>query len=234
MRSPLLLALLASASLSCTMPDPEGFQFECDWNEVFYEDDVDESDLCPERQVCRAGCCVSGEVEPTCHLLEGFGESGASAAGASCSGGCSDYSCKGSCPGESPASCLDEQSSGFPGGLCTWPCSNCDGFCAQLPGLAQGTCVSTCRTNEHCRKGYRCDCSQPSQGGGSASGCGCIPDCRSSPAACGEGRTVEGSRCDGTTGRCHPCLPLGQGCVEGPDCCSGNCCNGLCLDAACE
>lgn len=239
MRHACLLALLAAlgvAASACTMPELDGFQLECNWNDVIYEDrdsgdSASASDLCPDNQSCQAGCCVSGDMEPTCHLLLGFGEDGASPAGASCTGGCADYSCKGSCPGESAASCLDEKSTGFPGGICTWPCSNCNGFCAQLPGMAQGTCVSLCESDKHCRKGYRCDCSQPNEFGDSRAQCGCVPDCRrGSPDACGAGRKVEGDRCDNSTGRCYTCLPLGQGCVEGTDCCSGSCCGGLCQE----
>ena len=226
-----LLALGLGAG-ACTMPDRGDFQFECNWNDLHGEEDMNTEDLCPQDEFCRAGCCGSGAEEPVCHLLKGFGEEGASAAGASCTGGCADYSCKGTCPIEGNLSCLDEKSSGFPGGICTTPCANCDGFCGQPPGMQQ-TCVSQCERNEHCREGYRCDCSQPNQWGDGRMLCGCVPDCANSPGACGEGRRVDGSRCDGSTGRCYACLPSGQSCGEGSDCCSGNCCNGLCQDGAC-
>jgi hypothetical protein len=222
LRSLAVLFLLAS---SCTTPELDGFQLECNWNSQ-----QDNEQICPDGQVCRASCCVSGDTEPTCHLLQGFGESGATAAGVSCTGGCADYSCKGTCPGDSAMSCLDQQSTGFPGGICTQPCNNCDGVCAQLPGMGQGTCVSHCSTNDECRAGYRCSCNLPNQPGD----CGCVPDCANSPGACGEGRKVDGSRCDSSTGRCYACLPSSQSCSEGSDCCSGNCCAGLCQDGACQ
>ncbi len=99
---------------------------------------------CAGGQVCntRSGACEN----PT----SGGGGTGSQSLGESCAqnGDCAS------------ASCLPE-STGFPGGYCTAPCSNngCpdNGECvSNYDPTGASTCVSTCRGNTDCRNGYLC------------------------------------------------------------------------------
>ncbi|HEV8323804.1 MAG TPA: hypothetical protein VG389_19450 [Myxococcota bacterium] len=176
-----------------------------------YEDDGDGLVDCLDSECAPLAVCTGGGDGPGSDAGTGGGGGGgggggtASGVGAACTGGagCS-----------AGTACLDELSTGFPGGYCSAPCAaGCGAGATCVAEL--DLCLQTCGTTADCRAGYAC---WPDSAGGPGT---CFPLC-DTDADC-----PDTGLCNAYVGFCgYP--PRGAGgvgaaCTVGDDCESLRC-----------